>query len=98
MVGRRQAATHSLRQPTNYRHHAQEPGEGGGEGGGGGVKVERHVEPRSQRTAHPRTRAALVQYTDLEEKWHCLWEEKFEWLDEQPSAVRAAELRGVRVK
>jgi hypothetical protein len=49
-------------------------------------------------SVHPRTRAALVQYTDLEEKWHCLWEEKFEWLDEQPSAVRAAELRGVRVK
>ena len=31
---------------------------------------------------HPSTRCCFVKYDDHDERWHAMWEEQFEWLDD----------------
>ena len=39
---------------------------------------------------HPTSRHVFIKYDDHDERWHAMWEERYEWIDEPSSSTSSS--------
>ena len=45
---------------------------------------------------HPTSRQVFVKYEDHEERWHAMWEEEYQWVDEEEAAAATSRVAVAR--